>query len=95
MKFIYLMFIGILIGTIFCYAYMPKVHFWKDEKQRLDEDCEIRMPEFNISGEYCFNGGWSKYCKISYPEYCPNNEYSDYDRCLRNCISYGTKPCPC
>ena len=43
----------------------------------------------------CFTQHWEEYCKVSYPEYCPQNNFSDYDRCIRNCISYGTEDCPC
>ncbi len=64
-----------------------------------DKWCERNKPTMNISGEkssYCFNEGWEKYCKISFPEYCPNNNYTELDRCLRNCATYGyIENCPC
>ena len=41
-----------------------------------DKWCEVRMPMANISSQdhhvaYCYGEGWSKYCKISYPNSCP------------------------
>lgn len=38
--------------------------------------CEWYKPRFNVSDmangriAYCFNEGWSEYCKISYPNDC-------------------------
>lgn len=60
--------------------------------------CAHNMPQLNISNpkvSYCFGEGWDKYCKISYPEYCPKNNFTDKDRCLRNCATYKTKECLC
>lgn len=60
------------------------------------EWCIDHNPSMNISDyQVCFTEYWSEYCNYSYPEYCPNNDYSNYDRCLRNCEVYGTSPCPC
>jgi len=76
------------------------------------EWCLKNMPQFNSSfidglqtnykielgkiQQKCFTEHWTEYCKVSYPEYCPDNNYSDYDRCVRNCIAYGQEDiCPC
>ncbi|KKN44311.1 hypothetical protein LCGC14_0694130 [marine sediment metagenome] len=78
-----------------------QLHFWKSEIQQKEDWCNINTPMMNISMldkrvAYCYGEGWSKYCKISYSEHCPDNDYSDYDRCLRNCIVYGQEDvCPC
>jgi len=84
--------ISILILSIIIFQYFP-----------FDNDlwCKINKPRLNISFDknihYCYTEGWDKYCQMSYPEYCPNNEFSDYDRCLRTCVSsgLGLNECPC
>jgi len=90
--------IGIIIGLmLLCIvtAYEPTFHFWKSEYQKNIGWCIKHKPSMNISNSFCFNEGWVEYCKYSYPEYCPNNNYTDYERCLKNCIIYGNKKCPC
>lgn len=81
----------LVIGVGYVYYEFPSGDTW----------CEHNKPKFNISIQnpkvaYCYREGWDKYCKISYPEYCPNNTYSDHDRCIRSCTTFkaGDK-CPC
>lgn len=88
---IFIIFLLIIVGGIIYYYMSP---FDKDKW------CERNKPMLNISAwdnkvAYCYGEGWDKYCKISYPEDCPNNNYSDKERCLRSCETYGLKECPC
>jgi uncharacterized protein YdeI (YjbR/CyaY-like superfamily) len=90
--------IFIIIFSI-TFIYSPNLHFWKTEYQKGYDWCKINKPFMNISYnknvKFCFGEGWKDYCRISFPEYCPDNQYSDYDRCLRNCQTYGMEDCPC
>lgn len=88
----------IILSLIFMFL-LPNLHFWKSEYQRSYDWCKLTKPIINDSSDknvaFCYGEGWKDYCKISYPEYCPDNKYSDYDRCIRNCQTYGMEDCSC
>lgn len=69
---ILILFVGLLVILCMVMAYKYK--------NTSDKDlwCERNRPQFNLSFDskvsYCFTEGWSKYCKISYPQDCPKEE---------------------
>ncbi len=79
-------FLGIFMLSFLFYN-TPEAHFWKSDYQKSIDWCKIHKPQFNLSGKesFCYTKGWRDYCQISYPEHCPNNNYTDYDRCVRKC----------
>lgn len=98
--------IPLIMATIICsvaFAQTPQLHFWKSDYEQKFDWCKINMPSMNISHidknvAFCYGEGWNDYCQISFPEYCPENNYTDHDRCIRNCATYGTfgtGACPC
>jgi len=86
----------LMVSVVFVYT--PSLHLWKSEYDRSVDWCEINLPIFNDSSHkrvaFCFGDGWKDYCNLSYPGFCPDNDFTDYDRCLRNCVAYGGD-CPC
>lgn len=71
----------LLIGGLFVFLY-----FYKNP---IDKDlwCARNRPQYNVSFNprvsYCFNEGWEKYCKVSYPQFCPKDasiiNHSDFN----------------
>lgn len=64
-----------MIGAIL-YA-VPQSRFWLDSDEKAMAWCAMYKPKFNTSlmepttvGR-CYGDLFPKYCKISYPEYCP------------------------
>lgn len=54
----------------------PQIHFWSNQTERDFSWCKIHKPMSNISNwddnvAKCYGYLWPKYCKISYPEHCP------------------------
>ena len=70
-------FVSFVVFILFLIFFIPSLFFnIYFNPSNPDVWCERFKPEFNYSGNfdevnYCFTTGWSKYCKISYPDNCP------------------------
>lgn len=88
------------VFIVFLISYEP-IRFWNSDYERSLGWCKFHKPELNISIDkkisFCYNEGWKDYCKISYPQDCPNNNYTDLERCILKCKDYdiSLEKCPC
>jgi hypothetical protein len=63
------------IGLFLFFAF-PDLHWWKSDYQKNSDWCKLNKPMMNLSLDsehiaFCYGEGWKDYCKISYPDYCP------------------------